>query len=348
MSRYKQNYTLFKRGKYWYFRTYTPDGIRTTAKTTGCKLKSEAKLYCDKLYASGTLGTSRRTFKDYAEHFFDDNSVYLLDRTEPLSYHSISSYRSSLNNQLLPYFGKFKLCDISYAELKKFRVIKMQDGMKIKTINSHMRILKIIITNAFLDNQISDNPFKYLSHLKDNTKGRDAFTLEEIKTIVDTIPEYKNITILLACTGMRRNEGGGVTLSDIKTIDGVSYIQLNKQYFLGSYKPLKTKKERFIPIIPELLSVIGESPIETFEYSAAITEIKNIFEDYEQRGVCLHSIRHFFITNAKAYGINHLVVETVAGHSLKGIEKVYTNFKPEELTPILEWQKSVFNALTEK
>lgn len=49
MSRYRENYTIFKRGKYWYYRTYTIDGVRTTAKTTGCTLKSEAKLYIESI-----------------------------------------------------------------------------------------------------------------------------------------------------------------------------------------------------------------------------------------------------------------------------------------------------------
>lgn len=44
MPNYRQSYTLFKRGKYFYYQTYTPDGIRTGAKTTHQTNKTLAKI----------------------------------------------------------------------------------------------------------------------------------------------------------------------------------------------------------------------------------------------------------------------------------------------------------------
>ena len=47
MPNYRQTYTLFKRGKYFYYQTYTPDGIRTGAKTTHQTNKTLAKNIVD-------------------------------------------------------------------------------------------------------------------------------------------------------------------------------------------------------------------------------------------------------------------------------------------------------------
>lgn len=342
MGRYKQNYTLFKRGKYWYYRTYDREGVRTSAKTTGCKLKSEAKIYCDKLYQQGSLWSSNKPFKDYAEHFFDDNSTYLLDRVEPLSKNTLNQYRSTMQKQLLPYFQDIKLCDITLSCLKQYRTKLLQDDYKIKSINSIMTIMKIIMTNAHMERLIFENPFQFIKPLKNNSKGRDAFSLEEVKKLIAELPQYKDTILLIALTGMRRTEAGGVTVADIKNKEDLLYIDLNKQYSLGKYSKLKTKKARIIPVIPELKNIIRTEPMEMYDFSAAITEIKDKFNNAEERLLCLHSLRHFFITDSKSFGINPLIVETIAGHSLKGMQQVYTNFNLDNLSEILEWQKKTF------
>lgn len=121
MSKYRQPYTLFKRGKYWYYRTYDREGVRTTAHTTGQTSKALAHQYCEKLYISGTLLTSATNFREYSEHIFDDNSPYILDRDKPLAYNTINGYRMHLK-YLLEYFGNMQFSDITYNVLKAYRV----------------------------------------------------------------------------------------------------------------------------------------------------------------------------------------------------------------------------------
>lgn len=348
MGRYRNNYTLFKRGKYWYYQTYDIEGVRTTAKTTGCKLKSEAKIYCDNLYKSGSLWNSSKLFSDYAGHFFDDNSTYLMDRIEPLSYHTLSSYRSALKKYLLPYFGDKKLCEINYSTLKQFRTKLLQEEVKAKSINAYMTILKIIISTACKDNLITESPFKFIKPFKNTSKGRDSYTLEEVKLLIRELPQqYKNVTVILALTGLRRQEAAGLMKEDVKQGNGYLYIDLNKQIVRGNYTSLKTKKERTIPIIPELVDLIDCSTIGYHQYANELAKVRDRIPDGEQRLLCMHSLRHFFITNAKAYGVNPLIVETIAGHSLKGIVQTYTNFKTDDLTDILSWQKETLQKLLE-
>jgi integrase len=68
-------------------------------------------------------------------------------------------------------------------------------------------------------------------------------------------------------------------------------------------------------------------------------------DNWEERGLCLHSFRHFFITDTKASGLNPLFVEAIAGHSLRGIEATYTNFHAKDLQSIIEWQKELFKEI---
>lgn len=347
MGRYKQNYTLFKRGNYWYYRTYDRSGVRTSAKTTGCKLKSEAKIYCDKLYKQGNLWSPSIFFKEYADHFFDEDSTYVRDRVVPMSPQSLRNYRSRLNKELLPVFGNEKLSDITLSKIKQFRINLMDAGYSVCTINGIMMILKIIIDSAFRDQLISDNPFKYITTLQNINKSRGAFSLSEIKELLAYLPEDRETILLLALTGMRQNEAAGVTVEDVKTKDNNIYIDLTKQFYGGEYHPLKTKTARAIPICSEVQSIIGQRPKKLFTLSRLITANRTKFENGEERSLCMHSLRHFFITQAKADGVNPLIVEAIAGHSLKGIQQVYTNFNLDNLAEIVEWQRKTYYKLTE-
>ena len=325
MSRYKQPYSLYKRGDYWYYRTYTPDGVRTSGKTTGCTSKNAAKDYCNKLYLSGSLYTSEKTFFEYAAHFYDDKSPYVKDRLTPLSENTLRGYRIKMSQYIMPFFGKKKMGDINYTMLKNFRIKMLNDGYAASNVISTLSCLKHIIDNAYRDRIISVNPFSYLEPMNVPTTNRDAFTLEEIKILYNSIgEEFRNTILLMAITGTRISEAIGITINDVKKAEKCEYIDLHQQYNLKKYKPLKGKNARPIPIIPEIKELFGFEPTRLPAFYRTFQPIKKKFENYKERDLAFHSLRHFFITSAKSNGINDIKVEYIAGHSLKGITKFST------------------------
>lgn len=344
MSRYRENYTLFKRGKFWYYRTYDERGVRTTAKTTGQTNKTLAREYCEQLYLSGGLNCSSELFGAYAAHFFDDNSTYLKDRIKPLAVNTLISYRSSLNKHIMPVFKDTKLKDISYSKLKAFRAELLEN----KTPASAKLILvpmEIILSDAFRNGAINKNPFDLLEPLQKAGTKRGCFTREQIKELLSYLPEQNRpLVIGLACTGMRIAEGFYISDSDIRTADGFSYIHLTRQKQHGEFCELKTKQARDIPIIEELRACFAGNRDDINNFSK---NVQHHAKKIKSEGtLSCHSLRHFFITDAKSKGVNNIKVEFIAGHSLKGIEATYTNFKVSDLTDILSWQQELFNFLT--
>lgn len=343
MSRYKQPYSLYKRGNYWYYRTYTPDGIRTTAKSTGCTSKNAAKEYCNKLYLSGNLYQSEINFKTFAEHFYDDKAPYVRDRVEPLSENTLKGYRIKLRCTILPYFENTKMGDINYTKLKEFRIWLLK-SYSVAHVIATMSTLKHIIDAAYRDRIITVNPFSYLESMNVKTNERDAFSLKEVEILYNSIPEeFKKTILLMALTGMRISEAVGILQEDIIQADGFEYINLTRQFNNKKYKELKGKTARPIPIIPEIKDLIGFNHLRLSAFYREYNKIKSTFENAVDRNLSFHSLRHFFITTAKAKGYNDVKVEFVAGHALKGITKVYTNFKPEDLIEILDFQKEIYN-----
>ena len=346
MPKYRQTYSLFKRGKYYYYRTYTPDGIRTTAKTTGKTTLSAARLYCDELLKAGKLfaGTGK-TFREYAEDFFKPGSVYVRDNA--LSASSVKGYNAAMNNTFLPMLGNKRLEDITHSFLKKFRQELLDSGQKPATVRHKMGVLHIVIKSAYLDGIIQKDPFIDLGGLKAEEFHRDAFTMEEIKKIYFTADDgIKEYILLLALTGMRYSEMAAATMEpDVRTENGISYIHLTQQFIWGKFAPLKTKTVRDIPIADKIIPLVTAAP-DTLSLRKRLGLTLHEIPDWKERGLCAHSLRHFFISSAKSYGINHLKVEAIAGHSLRGIQQVYTNFKVADLADIIQWQKWAYGQIT--
>lgn len=344
MSRYKQPYTLYKRGKYWYYRTYTPDGVRTSAKTTGQTSKPLAKKYCDDLFLSGMLWTSSRNFGEYAAHFYDDDSLYFKDRIEPVSRNTRVNYQKTMRTVLLPYFKDVRLCDITYSKLKQFRSHLIDEGYAPMSIQSIMSVLKHVIDTAYRDRLIPVNPYSLLEPLKMKQRPRDAFSVEEVRILYSSIiGEFKPTVLLLALTGLRISECIGLGWEDVKVSEaGTTYICIDKQLNHGEYSSTKTKAVRDVPILPELADLIGFEPTRLSAFYRYFNPIKDTFRDAKARKLCIHSLRHFFITDAKAFGIQERKVEHIAGHvSHNKIERTYTHFKVDDVTEILEWQREV-------
>lgn len=345
MGRYREPYTIFKRGKFYYYRTYDVRGDRTTAHTTGCKTKGDAKRYCEALHLSGSLTVSSTSLYNYAEHFYDDDSLYMTDRSTPLAYNTRINYQKILKRAILPNVDGVRLCDVSYTWLKGFRQ-KLSRDYSSSSVQSAMSLLRHIIETAYRDGHIARNPFEMLESQTVKYGKRDAFSLDEVRSLYDAIgDEYKDTILLMALTGMRISEAIGIRPHDIKRGMAGLYIDLKEQLSHGEYCPVKCGSERCIPIIAEIKELSPCDKTRVSDFYKVYNRIKKTIPHAEERNLSFHSLRHFFITDAKSRGVNPLKVEVIAGHRLKGMEGVYTNFKAEDLSDILAWQAQTLKAI---
>lgn len=341
MARYKQPYSLYKRGKYYYYRTYAPNGARTSGVSTGQTSKAAAHTFCDALYKRGELWKSEKTFNAYLSELLRDGLMSegkLAKNTE----HAYEMFRRMLA-AVIP--DSVKVGDITYSYIKRKRK-ELTELYSLSSVKSMMTFWKRAMTIAYRDGLIARNPFEGLAALKDGDTRRDAFSVSEVETLCRDLRDFlSDFVILLACTGMRVSEAAGVTREDIMEVDGVRCIHLTRQLIKHEYTPLKTKSARYIPITPELEALCCFDPYKLSTFYRDFVPIAKSFDNSEERKLCVHSLRHFFITDAKSHGIDGAKVETIAGHSLKGIVGVYTNFKPSDLADITEWQRETFARL---
>ena len=196
--RYRRKYTLYSvkypnGTKIWYFRIYLPDGTRRS-KSTGCKSKEKARMYVDQLLddealirkvfesdliiavdstntliqsSIQTTPTNGMTFEDFASPWWNwDSCPYVLARraagTEKhpgIKKSYVETSEMWTRRYLIPYFGKYKLSDISVDMINSFwQVLKDKHGLAPKSINNIRSIFIIMMKEAVSKGLIERNP----------------------------------------------------------------------------------------------------------------------------------------------------------------------------------------------
>lgn len=370
-----QNYFfVFKRNlksgkQVYYYQTYNPDGSFTSAKSTGCKTRTAAIHYCEKLLIkNNTLSSSDILFSNYAEHFFDIDSVWVQDKlasgtTEhpAISPLYIKKLQSTVRLHLLPYFSNKQLSTIKPTDVKKFRIHLLEEKkLSFKSVNNILSVFKIIFDVAQSDDVLTSSPLRGIKPLMKLPSLRNAFTLEDAKKVLCDChwgnQSQRSFNFVAALTGLRLSEINALRKENIFA----TYIDLKDQYLRGELRPLKTKQARKIPICPELFKFFSEriehSPDGFVFYDVGATKAsdslrkvlnENIPERKKECGYCFHSWRHFYNTYLLSNNINPIKVAAVLGHStgVGSVQERYTNFTDGDYKEIYDIQSQLFNEL---
>lgn len=284
--------TLPSGNKIYYFQAYGPDGTLSNARSTGQTRKAAAVHYCETLLKEGKIWTGANTkFKQYAEHFFDRDSLWVMDRMATgtpdhpaLSETYLEKLQMTVRTHLMPFFENFRLSQITPSNVKQYRLYMLQERkLSYKTVNDACAVLKMITDNAILDNMIVNSPLRGIKPLMKNPSPREAFTTEDARKVL-AFPwkeeGWRFFSFFAALTGMRLAEIHAVRRENVKD----TYIDLQDQYLNGKLRPLKTKTSRKVPLCKELHDIIEkrirESPNGYAFYDVAETMASKKLSEY--------------------------------------------------------------------
>lgn len=353
--RYRLNYTLYKRGKYWYYRTYDQNGKRTCGKSTGQTVKTKAILMCDEMLKTNSLVSQKSVlFETYATGFFDKGSNWYTDKcldsvdgSMPITNNRLRGLRAALNCHLLPFWGKYKLEAITLYTVKQFRSKKIEDGCAVGSVDIMLACFKIIVDYAIAEGLIKESPLKGLKSVKGvQKKNKESFTYEDVLAVCVAMQNKEKqlwFFITAICTGMRLSEIMAIRRDSI--FDG--YIlcadQLSRENLLV---PTKTKKTRYVPI-PHTLQTKLEGCVSStgFCFKRSDGELAQrtvtAFAKSNNRKVTFHSTRHFFNTYMLAKNVSSVKVAAVMGHTISdiGMQEIYTNWEPTHFPEIVKEQE---------
>jgi integrase len=377
--RYREPFTVFRRtmpsGRViWYYQTYDETGKRTGARSTGQLTKSGARAYCRKLQNEDQLIPKVKQsilFKDYAKGWWTKGECeYLQYRSlrRNLSQSYIQYCRGAMIKHILPYFAKFSLISITQLTIEKWINHQVALGVSSSTINTHIGILHIMLSDAVRRDLIIDDPTRKVQKLMTNHREKGIFTNDMVTKLFD--PENKEIiwkrkecylaNLLGACTGMRISEIIGLQYTDIK--DG--YILVSKQ-FHSKYgiQPTKTKKNRIIPIPKSMEEELRNtyhkcesdfifthgnyltepipSAVVLSALYMALVAIGISEDERKERNLTFHSWRHYFNTIMRSNNLADSKLQNMTGHSSRAMTDHYTHYAAEDLKEVVKIQAKI-------
>ena len=158
-------------------------------------------------------------------------------------------YQNMMDNNILPYFGSYKLSSLN-METVEFVFSKMRnEGVSYSNLKHSKAILSTALNYAKRKELINNNPCNDIKIANDNAEVNVPKIIEEseLSRILDhvnnTAPEFYAISYLASATGMRRSELCGLRLTDIDTKHGTISVSrsVNTAFSEGQSKFLQPK-----------------------------------------------------------------------------------------------------------
>ncbi len=191
--KYKKPYTLYKRGKAWYYRLGDDD--KRVGHTTGQKIKHKAIEYIDDLL--NTVPVDIPTLKEYAKNMFDWNtSIYLKRKSELKQGRKISPETAEIRNlflhkHLFPQFGDTRLDKITVVEFEKWW---LNLDLSNATKNSILTTLKLVMKEAIRQSIIEHTPLTGVELLDPASRTRDYLRMDELNRLFPAdIEEFEKV-----------------------------------------------------------------------------------------------------------------------------------------------------------
>lgn len=206
MAKFKEPFTLFPRktksGKtIYYYQTYYPNGKRSTARSTGKSLRSEARVFCTKLFKDDDLlpqkNKKKILFKDYFKFWWkwgDDPLVpticpYLkrqYSRNRKPSYaNSIITYNKYIRH-IKPYFSSMYINEIKSKHIEQWLDHLSEYGLSTKTQIDLLSCLRIMFKEAKRMGDILSNPVLDVEPpIKSKPKKRGILSVSESNKLFD-------------------------------------------------------------------------------------------------------------------------------------------------------------------
>ncbi|MDE6019827.1 MAG: site-specific integrase [Ruminococcus sp.] len=278
------------------------------------------------------------------------------------------TYKNSVENHLIPYFGKRKLSTIRPIDIQGY-FNQLQDSYTLETLKKHKMALNKIFESAVQNDIIRKNPcasVKISSKKKSCTKS--TYTQEQCQLVLEYAEthRYGLDIILMLSYGITRSELLGVQWQDIdadnrvlhicRGVADVQNVATGKMEVIVG-EPKNDFRKREIPLTTSILTKLMQrehssdfvfcttsgtvqSP-RTWSRRHYDVFMRDMYEYYQQKGIDIpklkpHELRH---TRASLWvndGANLFAVADVLGHSdLKMLRKRYAHSDVESTRKLL-------------
>ena len=278
--------------------------------------------------------------------------IEYLQLEKKFSPHTVMAYEADLcsfREFIFKEFDQKDLIYVNYPQIRNWVVSLVNSGITNRSVNRKVASLKAYYKYLVKTNQLVATPLVSHKALKTKKTVQIPFSEEEITDVIlsiepDSFKTSRDLTIvtMFYATGVRRSELVGLRLQDLDLDNRMIKV-------LG-----KRKKERYIPLLPELIKQLnlyldfraslfsgnatelfltekGDKIYETLVYRI----INNYFSEASSKvKKSPHILRHSFATHLLSHGANLNSVKELLGHSSLASTQVYTHSNIAELSKV--------------
>lgn len=275
---------------------------------------------------------------------FQDFSDYLaLEKN--YSKHTVVAYQKDLQtfwSYAQTTYGLNSMAQVSYAVIRSWIVVLVEQQLTNRTINRKMSALKSYFKFLLKTDQIQVDPMMKHRALKTAKKVQVPFSVDEINQVMALLEQEQGFVAtrdrlmvsLFYATGMRRAEMVDLRLDDLDWSNGVIKVRGKRQ------------KERLIPMLPSLSASIEvylrqrEDLPEVVDqgylllsqkgvkiYPALVYRVINGYFSKVSKKLkrSPHMLRHSFATHLLDEGADLNAVKELLGHASLSSTQVYTH-----------------------
>ena len=239
------------------------------------------------------------------------------------STHRNDKYRIERN--ILPYFGNYKLRDISPELIEKYKQLRVREGATHNTVNHELANLSHIIKRAMIKGYVDRNVVALVEKFKFQDRSPKFLTESEMDKLLDAAQGEYIYPILVTAlyTGMRKSE-----LFNLKW-ENVDFRQRTVTIQSGDNGYTKNYRSRTI----EMTGMLYKTMIQQRQFHLELRiqvdyvftyrghriryidgTLKKVVRRAELEDVTLHTLRHTFASQLVMAGVSLVEVQQLMGH----------------------------------
>ena len=160
-------------------------------------------------------------------------------------------YRLVMDRHVLPYFGTWRLCDITKRDVQEFVGEKFQQGLSWQTVRNLWIVASAILEAAVQYGYLTENPARGVKFPpRAPGRGPEVLQAEAFAALLGHLPEpVATMVMLMVLTGLRIGELLALRWQTIDVATGTLHVR--ESVFEGQFQTPKSEKgTRTIPLGP--------------------------------------------------------------------------------------------------
>jgi integrase len=253
---------------------------------------------------------------------------------------SLDSKKQILRTHIKPILGETPLDLISYAAIEDFKHAMLAKGLKAKTVNNILTVLRRLLVVAKKRGEIVSVP--EIEWLPVPANEFDFFTFDEAPRLRDAAAgdgEWRAMIMLGLLAGLRQSELLGLHWDDLDLVAG--RIVVRRARVRGKMKGPKNGKPREIPMSDALrVALKGHRHLrgdfvfcdldgQPLTKGACKHPLWRACKRAGLRRIGWHVLRHTFASHLAMRGVPLKVIQELMGHSTIQITMRYAHLAPK-------------------